>query len=83
MEGNIGSGKSTFLEYFKQSKSVEVLAEPVDMWKSVQGHNTLELMYKDARRWSLTFQSYVQLTMLMNHSRRQVRDRLKLPDCIF
>ena len=30
-------------------------------------------MYKDSRRWALTFQSYVQLTMLQNHSKKQVR----------
>lgn len=46
--------------------------EPVEMWKCVQGHNTLDLMYKDAQRWSLTFQSYVQLTMLQNHTKKQV-----------
>ena len=48
--------------------------EPVDQWKAVQGrdgtHNTLELMYQDARRWSLTFQSYVQLTMLQKHKQK-------------
>jgi thymidine kinase len=70
VEGNIGSGKSTFLQYFKKSEKVEVLFEPVDMWKSVRGNNTLDLMYKDAKRWSLTFQSYVQLTMLMNHTKK-------------
>ena len=32
-----------------------------------------DLMYKDSRRWALTFQSYVQLTMLQNHSKKQVR----------
>ena len=74
MEGNIGSGKSTFINYFKDSKNVEMIPEPVEMWKSVRGYNTLDLMYKDAQRWSLTFQSYVQLTMLQVHSRKQVRN---------
>ena len=32
-----------------------------------------DLMYKDSRRWALTFQSYVQLTMPQNHSKKQVR----------
>jgi len=67
VEGNIGSGKSTFLQYFKKCKNVEVIPEPVHLWKDVQGHNTLDLMYKDSHRWSLTFQSYVQLTMLKIH----------------
>lgn len=69
-EGNIGCGKSTFLQYFKKFKNVEVIPEPVDMWKSVRGYNTLELMYKDAERWSMTFQSYVQLTNWMTHVRK-------------
>lgn len=72
VEGNIGSGKSTFLEHFKKSKSVELHMEPVELWKSVRGHNTLDLMYKDTERWSLTFQSYVQLTMLQIHTKRQI-----------
>jgi deoxyadenosine/deoxycytidine kinase len=68
------------LEYFKNSKSVEVLMEPVEMWKCVQGHNTLDLLYKDAQRWSLTFQSYVQLTMLQNHTKKQ-NAPVKLLEC--
>ncbi|KAK2175103.1 hypothetical protein NP493_750g01061 [Ridgeia piscesae] len=71
VEGNIGSGKSSFLHYFDTSNSVEVVPEPVELWKSVRGHNTLELMYKDSERWSLTFQSYVQLTMLQVHTQKQ------------
>lgn len=71
VEGNVGSGKSSFLQYFEKCPNVEVLYEPVDMWKDVRGCNTLDLMYKDANRWSLTFQSYVQLTMLMNHIKKQ------------
>ncbi|OWF41235.1 thymidine kinase 2, mitochondrial-like [Mizuhopecten yessoensis] len=69
VEGNIGSGKSTFLQYFKKFPEVEVLPEPVNKWKDVQGFNTLDLMYKDASRWSLAFQSYVQLTMAEGHKK--------------
>lgn len=46
---------------------VEVVPEPVFKWKDVKGYNTLEMMYKDASRWSLAFQSYVQLTMAEVH----------------
>lgn len=83
VEGNIGSGKSTFLQYFKNSKSAEVLMEPVEMWKCVRGHNTLDLMYRDAQRWSLTFQSYVQLTMLQNHCKKQTKPVKLLERSIF
>lgn len=77
VEGNIGSGKSTCLEYFRKQKSVDVVPEPVCKWKDVQGHNTLELMYKDASRWSLAFQSYVQLTMAEVH-RKQTDCKVKM-----
>ncbi|CAG9763145.1 unnamed protein product [Ceutorhynchus assimilis] len=67
VEGNIGCGKTTFLEYFGKHKSICVLAEPVDIWRNADGHNLLGLMYEDPKKWSFTFQSYVQLTMLQNH----------------
>jgi len=69
VEGNIGSGKTTFLEHFKKfSEEVEILAEPVEKWRNAKGHNLLQMMYENPSRWSLTFQTYVQLTMLQNHT---------------
>ncbi|KAM9046917.1 thymidine kinase 2, mitochondrial isoform 2-T2 [Megaptera novaeangliae] len=54
----------------KEKKSV-VLTEPVPKWRNVRGHNPLGLMYQDACRWGLTLQTYVQLTMLDQHTRPQ------------
>uniref|UniRef100_A0A8C3X6T8 Thymidine kinase 2 n=1 Tax=Catagonus wagneri TaxID=51154 RepID=A0A8C3X6T8_9CETA len=54
----------------KEKKSV-VLTEPVPKWRNVRGHNPLGLMYRDACRWGLTLQTYVQLTMLDQHTRMQ------------
>ncbi|XP_071146246.1 thymidine kinase 2, mitochondrial-like [Mytilus edulis] len=76
VEGNIGSGKSTFLQYFKNFPEVDLIPEPVSKWKDVNGFNTLEMMYKDASRWSLAFQSYVQLTMAEGH-RKDLKDKHK------
>ena len=67
VEGNIGSGKTTFLELFNKKEIVEVITEPVEEWRNVGGHNLLQLMYDDPSRWSHIFQSYVQLTMTKNH----------------
>ncbi|XP_033754680.1 thymidine kinase 2, mitochondrial-like [Pecten maximus] len=67
VEGNIASGKTTFLEYFKTYADVEVYEEPVKKWRNVEGHNILAKMYEDPTRWSLTLQTYVQLTMLDQH----------------
>ncbi len=71
VEGNIGSGKTTFLDKFHdRTGQVEVLSEPVDRWRDASGHNLLDLMYSDPARWSLLFQTYVQLTMVQQHSKR-------------
>jgi len=67
VEGNIGCGKTTFLQHFSQFGHVDVLKEPVDRWRDVNGHNLLQLMYEDPERWAMPFQSYVQLTMLDHH----------------
>jgi len=69
VEGNIGSGKSTFLEHFQQISEVERIPEPVDRWRDAGGFNLLQMMYEDPARWSLTFQTFVQLTMVENHTK--------------
>ncbi|XP_069112475.1 thymidine kinase 2, mitochondrial-like [Argopecten irradians] len=76
VEGNIASGKTTFLEHFKKYTDVQVYEEPVKKWRNVNGHNILAKMYEDPTRWSLTLQTYVQLTMLDQHiqvPQRQVK----------
>lgn len=62
VEGNIGSGKSTLMNYFKRFSFIEAYSEPLDKWRDVQGHNLLGLLYDDLSKWNATFQSYVQLT---------------------
>lgn len=41
IEGNIGSGKTTFLNHFKKFDSVCLLTEPVDQWRNCGGVNLL------------------------------------------
>lgn len=41
VEGNIGSGKSTFLSYCQADESLDILFEPVDKWRDVNGVNLL------------------------------------------
>lgn len=67
VEGNIGAGKSTFLEHFAKFKVVETVVEPVEKWRNMEGHNLLALQYQDPERWCHLMQSYVQLTMAQNH----------------
>lgn len=70
VEGNVGSGKTTFLEQFADCPNVFLAKEPVHKWQDVRGHNFLGLMYEDPKRWSFAFQSIVQRTMLELHQAR-------------
>lgn len=68
IEGNIGSGKSTFaknlgLKYLKnfrkQNLDARIVQEPVDQWIKTcdsDGKNILEKFYENIDRWSFTFQ---------------------------
>lgn len=68
VEGNIGSGKTTFVEHVQQllgqdyrvgDKKICLLKEPVDIWtrvKDAEGHSILENFYKDPKRWAFAFQ---------------------------
>lgn len=69
MEGNIGAGKTTLIEYFCRKHPAQIYGslEPVAKWRDVRGHNLLALMYSDPKKWSLAFQQYVQLTMVKVH----------------
>ncbi len=59
VEGNIGSGKSTFLK--KLSTEFKVVQEPVDEWSKMKnassGKNILEEFYEDPERNAYLFQS--------------------------
>ena len=77
VEGNIGSGKSTFLDHYRNLSDFAVFQEPVDKWRDLDGHNLLELMYTDPRRHSYTFQSFVQLTMAQLHAAK-TKKRIKM-----
>merc|ERR1712156_578267 len=54
--------------HFKKHESlVQVCTEPVDKWRDLHGHNLLQKMYEDPKRWSFELQSYIQLTMVKEH----------------
>lgn len=68
IEGNIGSGKTTFLNHFRKNDQVCLLTEPVEKWRNCSGVNLLDMMYKEPYRWAMPFQTYVTLTMLEQHT---------------
>ena len=51
VEGNIGSGKSTYLQHFySHREDVDIITEPVDKWRDLNSHNLLQMMYEDPQR---------------------------------
>ena len=64
IEGNIGAGKSTFLELFKEYLAQnlpgsKVLPEPVQAWMETQdsnGKSILQHYYEDQQKYGFTFQ---------------------------
>lgn len=83
IEGNIGTGKTTFIELIKRTfserfpeKTVVFLKEPVDQWIALvddcTGENILGAFYKDQLRWSYSFQMNAFITRM-----RQIESVLK------
>ncbi|XP_068617161.1 deoxyguanosine kinase, mitochondrial [Brachionichthys hirsutus] len=79
IEGNIAVGKSTFARLLQAAcPDWEVVAEPVNKWQNVETgssermnsspgetvSNLLQMMYRDPRRWSYTFQTYSCMSRL-------------------
>lgn len=70
IEGNIGSGKSTFLknlEKYNLLTNVQFIQEPVNEWKETKdkdGINILEHFYSDMNRHCYTFQSFAFISRI-------------------
>ena len=69
IEGNIGSGKSTFVEYLRKNLCDEIcfLDEPVDIWNTIvdkDGKNIIENYYKDQKRYAFSFQMMAYISRL-------------------
>ena len=70
VEGNIGSGKSTFMaklkEEFQDREDVCFLDEPVDSWTQFKDEEggILEHYYKDQKTWGFSFQMLAYISRL-------------------
>jgi len=69
IEGNIGVGKSTFVDLIKRSvENSEVVYEPVEMWKNLRdsnGENILQKFYHDIERWAYSFQNLACISRMI------------------
>lgn len=70
IEGNIGSGKSTIINYLKtlDSNNIIFVDEPVNEWLNIKsdGKNALELFYEDQKKNAFWFQVLAYITRLKN-----------------
>ena len=69
IEGNIGSGKSTFLKLMKENfkNNVKYIDEPVQDWLTVKtkdGKNLIENFYADKERYGYIFQNFAYITRI-------------------
>ncbi|KXZ43089.1 hypothetical protein GPECTOR_102g42 [Gonium pectorale] len=81
VEGNISTGKSTFLSILQRDlfkdEGFSFVAEPIEQWQNVGGSsvNLLELFYKDSARMAYTFQNFVFLTRVLQASNAALYER--------
>lgn len=70
IEGNIGVGKTTFLQQIEANKDIVVLYEPVDEWikfkDNKSGKSLFELYYNDKSKYSFLFQMMALQTRFEN-----------------
>ena len=87
IEGNVGSGKSTFLEelkkYYANNKNVVILPEPVDVWDSIKDVNGITMLEKfcaDQEKYAFSFQmmAYISRLAIIRNIVRSVEDRQNL-----
>jgi deoxyadenosine/deoxycytidine kinase len=70
VEGNIGSGKSTFVKFLKNSfnnNNVVFLQEPVDTWTTIvdtDGQNIIQKYYSNQEKYSFAFQMMAYISRL-------------------
>jgi thymidine kinase len=76
IEGNIGCGKTTLIRQLKANPDLEVIEEPVEIWKSIHdehGENILGLFYKESKRYAYIFQTIVFKTRMMTLEKPQTK----------
>ncbi len=72
IEGNIGAGKSTLINYLKNKLKNDnkyiFLEEPVDDWESIQDNNIniIEKFYENVEKYSFPFQMMAYISRLSN-----------------
>lgn len=96
IEGNIGSGKSTFVkvlqDYFNKTdkfnkKKIYFLQEPVNIWETIKNNNEeniIECFYKDQEKYAFSFQmmAYISRLSLLRKAAREGYDYIFTERCV-
>ncbi len=64
IEGNVGAGKTTFLNYLQENRIYKVIQEPVSLWQNIGGYDLLGDFFSKPNRWAFTAQSYILTTRI-------------------
>lgn len=80
VEGNIGSGKSTFINYVASSSNLlrdisQIFPEPIHLWQNLKGFNLLKMFNDSPKRYGFPFESYVILTMIDHHQKTVEKEK--------
>ena len=86
IEGNIGTGKTTFLAFLENNYidiPLNIIYEPVDQWQAIKdkdGKNLLEHFYGDQDKWSFAFQmnSFISRVKKVEDVSREHPDRINI-----
>lgn len=73
LEGNIGAGKTTFLNIIKSHlPHVTIVDEPLASWDNkAHGQSLLEQFYKDTPRWAFTMEMFTLMCRVKEHIKEQ------------
>ena len=84
-EGNIGAGKSTFVELLKtvlEEKNIKFIQEPVDEWDQIKdsnGKTMIEKYYGNQKKYAFSFQ---MMAYIDNSYSIFIRSPNKFPTCM-
>ena len=78
-EGNIGAGKSTFINYLKKNmpflngKKIIYIEEPIQLWENFGGVNMLKKFYSNQEKYAFEFQMLATISRL-----KMLEDSIKI-----
>ncbi len=80
VEGNIGVGKSSFLNCIgKNLQEIDILTEPKDNWTNqIYGQSLLENFYKSPKRWAYMLETLAMICRSKDHMNQQNKPNSKV-----